>query len=259
MIIRQKLNFSLALRVLCFGLTSVLILTGCAPVTQDEDDVSVPSAQALTPKAEALSKTGNHPYVVDGILYTPLTALNNFSQSGKASWYGKKFHGKKTSSGEVYDMYQFSAAHKTLPIPSYIEVTNLANNKSMIVRVNDRGPFIGPRILDLSYAAAKELGFVSQGTTQVKIESITKIVPSEQVLESKGQVYLQTGVYSQQVNALQAKTQLESKGYQVKVDNADGSLYKVKVGPFSTAVIAFNEKLDLEKILLQPVMLVTEH
>ena len=241
------------------ALLAILMLAGCAPVTQDESETSTTRAQAVTPKAEPLSKTGNNPYVVDGILYAPATELNNYSQTGRASWYGKKFHGKKTSSGEVYDMYQFSAAHKTLPIPSYIEVTNLANNKSLIVRVNDRGPFVGPRILDLSYAAAKELGFVSQGTTQVKIESISKIIASEQAVASKGQVYLQTGVYSQQENALQAKTQLESKGYQVKVENADGSLYKVKVGPFTTAVIAFNEKQDLEKILHQPVMLITEH
>lgn len=231
-------------------------LTGCMPIS-DDNDSSDKDPQVVIPKAEALSKTGNNPYVVDGILYTPLTVLDNFSQTGRASWYGKKFHGKKTSSGEIYNMYKISAAHKTLPIPSYIKVTNLANNKSLIVRVNDRGPFVGPRILDLSYAAAKELGFVSQGTTQIKLESITKILPPADAL-SQAQVYLQTGVYSQQENALQAKNRLESEGYKVKVDNSDGNVYKVKVGPFSTAMIALNEKLDLEKMLHQPVMLVTE-
>jgi len=232
-------------------------LTGCVPIS-DESDSPDKQPEMLVPEAEALSKTGNNPYVVDGILYTPLTKLDNFSQTGRASWYGKKFHGKKTSSGEVYNMYKFSAAHKTLPIPSYIRVTNLANKKSLVVRVNDRGPFVGPRILDLSYAAAKELGFVSQGTTQIKLESITKILRSEENSASRSQVYLQTGVYSQQQNALQAKIRLESQGYKVKVENSDGSLYKVKVGPFTTAVIAFNEKLDLEKMLHQPVLLVTE-
>lgn len=233
------------------------ILTGCAPISNDEAS-SGAQPQRLIPKSEELSKTGNNPYVVDGILYTPLVELDNFSQKGRASWYGKKFHGKKTSSGEIYNMYEFSAAHKTLPIPSYVEVTNLANNKSLIVRVNDRGPFIGTRILDLSYAAAKELGFVSQGTTQIKLELISKILRRSEESLSRGQVYLQTGVYSQQQNALQAKLRLESEGYSVKVDNSDDSLYKVKVGPFTTAVIAFNEKPGLERILHQPVMLVTE-
>ena len=251
---RLRFNFGLLTVSFAFALT----LTGCAPISDDDNEAIDQSAPVLIPKDEALSKTGNHPYVVDGILYTPLTELNNFSQTGRASWYGKKFHGKKTSSGEVYNMYQLSAAHKTLPIPSYIEVINLANNKSLVVRVNDRGPFVGTRILDLSYAAAKELGFVSQGTTQIKIKSITKITAAEQASKSQGQVYLQTGVYSQQANALQAKVTLESKGYQVKVDNSDERLYKVKVGPYTTAVIAFNEKQGLEKILHQPVMLVTE-
>ena len=233
-----------------------LSISGCTPIS-DENNSSDKRSEKLIPKSEPLSETGNNPYIVDGILYTPLTELNNFSQTGRASWYGKKFHGKKTSSGEIYNMYKFSAAHKTLPIPSYIEVTNLANNKSLVIRVNDRGPFVGPRILDLSYAAAKELGFVSQGTTQIKIESISQILRPEDGSMPRG-VYLQTGVYSQQKNALQAKVRLESEGYKVKVDNSDGNLYKVKVGPFSTAVIAYNQKLDLEKMLHQPVMLITE-
>ena len=142
-------------KTLNLGLAIILaVLSGCAPFT-DESDSPDTKAQPLIPRDEALSETGNHPYVVDGILYTPLTELDNFSETGRASWYGRQFHGKKTSSGEIYNMYQFTAAHKTLPIPSYIEVTNLANNKSLTVRVNDRGPFIGPRILDLSYAAAQ--------------------------------------------------------------------------------------------------------
>ena len=104
----------------------------------------------------------------------------------------------------------------------------------------------------------KELGFVSQGTTQVRIKSVSRVLNTEPPSLSKGQVYLQTGVYSQQENAIQAKNRLESQGYKVEVENSDGSLYKVKVGPYTTAVIAYNEKLDLEKILHQPVMLITE-
>lgn len=250
---RQKLK-SLN-RALVFPL--LIMMAGCVPLTE-ESDAPDTSAQSVIPKDEPLSDTGNDPYVVDGILYVPLTELDDYSETGRASWYGQKFHGKKTSSGEIYDMYQFSAAHKTLPIPSYIEVTNLANNKSMVIRVNDRGPFIGPRILDLSYAAAKELGFVTQGTTEVRIKSISKIMKSDSQSLTAGLVYLQTGVYSKQQNALLAKMRLESEGYKVEVDNSDDRLYKVKVGPYETALIAYNEKQDLEKILHQPVMLITD-
>lgn len=234
-----------------------IALTGCTPLSNDNDALDK-RAEWLVPKAEPLSETGNNPYVVDGILYSPLIDAQQFSQTGRASWYGRKFHGKKTSSGEIYNMYKFSAAHKTLPIPSYIEVINLANNKSLIVRVNDRGPFINPRILDLSYAAAKELGFVTQGTTPVKIELISKVLRPPAGDTQPAQVYLQTGVYSQEKNALEAKSRLESQGYSVKVENSDNSLYKVRVGPYTTALIALNEKLDLEKKLDQPVMLITE-
>lgn len=113
---------------------------------------------------------GNRPYRIKGIDYTPQTKRQAFSQIGTASWYGKKFHGHLTSNGEVYDMYGMSAAHKTLPLPSFVKVTNLANQKSTIVRVNDRGPFHGDRIIDLSYSAAYKLGVFHTGTAKVKIE-----------------------------------------------------------------------------------------
>ena len=184
--------------------------------------------------------------------------LDGFTEQGVSSWYGKQFHGKKTSSGEVFDMYQISAAHKTLPIPSYIRVTNLANNKTMVVRVNDRGPFVGARVLDLSYAAARELGFAVAGTTPVKIESLSVIAPK--IDDSTGafdSIYIQTGVFSRQQNAQNAKQKLESRGYQVKVDQRDDSLYTVKVGPFATAKLAWSKKLGLEKSMSQSMILIT--
>ena len=236
----------------------LLWLSGCNGLSDEQADDHQLPPETVIPKNEPLSKTGNHPYVVDGVLYTPLNHLDNFRQSGVASWYGKKFHGKKTSSGEIYNMYQLSAAHKTLPIPSYITVTNLKNNKSLVVRVNDRGPFIGDRILDLSYAAAKELEFVTTGTTQISIESITKIDRVQTSAQSQNLVYLQTGVYAEQGNALNAKDKLETQGYQVKVETTDELLYKVIVGPFTTAQLAYNNKLDLERELHQPVLLITE-
>lgn len=124
------------------------------------------------PKSEPLHRYANRPYVALGKTYVPLTMTGNFKQRGIASWYGKKFNGERTSSGEIYDMYAMTAAHPTLPIPSYARVTNLSNQKSIIVRINDRGPFIDDRIIDLSYTAAHKLGIINNGSAEVEVESI---------------------------------------------------------------------------------------
>lgn len=124
------------------------------------------------PKAEPLHPTANEPYAVFGRDYVPMTALAPYRRQGTASWYGRKFHGQRTTSGEIYDMYAMSAAHPTLPIPSFARITNLENRKSVIVRINDRGPFASGRIMDMSYAAAHRLGFASSGSAQVEIESV---------------------------------------------------------------------------------------
>jgi rare lipoprotein A len=124
------------------------------------------------PKAEPLHRYANRPYTALGKTYTPLETPGNFRETGIASWYGKKFHGQRTSIGEVYDMYGMTAAHPTLPIPSYARVTNTANKKSVIVRVNDRGPFLHDRIIDLSYTAAHKLGIIGSGSAEVEVESL---------------------------------------------------------------------------------------
>ncbi|MFL6710531.1 MAG: septal ring lytic transglycosylase RlpA family protein [Massilia sp.] len=123
-------------------------------------------------KNEALSKYGNRPYVVFGKTYTPINPEAGFVQRGVASWYGKKFHGQRTSSGELYDMYQLSAAHPTLPIPSFARVTSLESGKSVVVRVNDRGPFHSNRVIDVSYTAALKLGLLGKGSHEVEIERL---------------------------------------------------------------------------------------
>jgi len=128
-------------------------------------------ADAL-PRAEPLHKFANRPYTALGQQYLPMTSVQPFRQRGLASWYGKRYHGQKTSSGEVYDMYAMSAAHPTLPIPSYARVTNLSNGRSVVVRINDRGPFKSARVIDLSYVAAYKLGFVQAGQAQVEVEAI---------------------------------------------------------------------------------------
>ncbi len=125
------------------------------------------------PVVVAYSRTGNKPYAVFGKTYTPIVdTITPFKQRGIASWYGKKFHGKRTSSGEPYDMYQITAAHPILPIPSYARVTNLSNGKQIIVRINDRGPFHSSRIMDLSYTAALKLGYLGKGSSEVELERL---------------------------------------------------------------------------------------
>lgn len=128
------------------------------------------------PQVEPYAKRGNKPYVVFGKTYTPITDERPFKQTGIGSWYGKKFHGQKTSSGEPYDMYKMTAAHPTLPIPSYARVTNLLTGKQVIVRVNDRGPFHSDRIIDLSYTAALKLGYLGKGSSQLEVE---RLLPEE--------------------------------------------------------------------------------
>ena len=129
----------------------------------------IPDAQ---PRAEPLHRFANRPYNVFGADYVPAKAVMPFRQLGRASWYGKRFHGKPTSSGEPYDMYSMTAAHPTLPIPSYARITHRASGRSVVVRINDRGPFHKGRIMDLSYAAAHRLGYVNVGSAEVEVEAI---------------------------------------------------------------------------------------
>src|SRR5690606_6140773 len=125
------------------------------------------------PKPEVRTRAGNkNPYTVNGRSYRVLESEAGYTETGMASWYGRKFHGHLTSNGEVYDMFQLSAAHTSLPIPSYIRVTNLDNGKSVIARVNERGPFQPGRIVDLSYAGAVMLGYAGKGTARVRVEAI---------------------------------------------------------------------------------------
>ncbi|MHB8744014.1 MAG: septal ring lytic transglycosylase RlpA family protein [Sulfuricaulis sp.] len=146
------------------------------------DVANIPDA---VPKPEARAASGNEPYTVDGTTYTPLASANGYRERGIASWYGRKFHGKRTSSGEPYDMYAMTAAHKTLPLPTYVRVRNLQNGRSIIVRVNDRGPFLHNRLIDLSYAGAAKLGILGTGTGVVEVEAINPEEPAIQLAQTK--------------------------------------------------------------------------
>jgi rare lipoprotein A len=139
---------------------------------------TIPDAR---PRLEPLSRSANRPYTVFGREYVPATSLRPYKERGIASWYGRKFHGEKTSIGEIYDMYAMTAAHPTLPLPSYARVTNVATGKSVVVRVNDRGPFLHDRVIDLSYAAAYRIGTAQKGSGEVEVEAI---IPGESVIAS---------------------------------------------------------------------------
>ncbi len=147
-----------------------------APHIQDSVPEPIPDIDAIPEpevKDEPRSRVGNRSYAVLGKRYQIRDSAEGYVEEGMASFYGKKFHGRLTSNQEVYDMYAFSAAHKSLPLPSYVRVTNLANGKSVVVRVNDRGPFHAGRVIDLSYAAATKLGFTKQGTARVEVRALT--------------------------------------------------------------------------------------
>jgi len=161
----------------------ILLLAACTTSryqqTHDSIPTKIPNQAQLNdaiPRAEAHSRGGNKNYQVRGINYQVMANAQSFEQTGIASWYGKKFHGHLTSNGEIYDMYAMSAAHKNLPLPTYVKVTNLSNNKTVVVRVNDRGPFHQSRVIDLSYSAAYKLGMLNTGTAQVKITAITDFI-----------------------------------------------------------------------------------
>ena len=164
-------------------LIAVVALAGCGSSPQkggyykDDGPHERPPANLdrisdAVPRTEPLSRGANQPYERFGKRYVPLTSVQSFKQRGMASWYGRRYHGNKTSNGETYDMYAMTAAHPTLPIPSYARVTNVANGKSVVVRINDRGPFKSERIIDLSYVAAHKLGFIQAGQARVDVEAI---------------------------------------------------------------------------------------
>jgi rare lipoprotein A len=231
-----------------------------------ESNVNLDAIPDAVPKNEPLHRYANRPYIALGKTYTPLTSTGNFKQRGTASWYGKKFHGQRTSSGEVYDMFAMTAAHPTLPIPSYVRVTNLANQKSVIVRVNDRGPFLHERAIDVSYTAAHKLGIIGAGSGEVEVESLaasaepTPVAVSAPVpdkpLESSApppvavapvalaslessetSVYLQLGAFKSQEGAEsfmeRMRSELGSLGKQFKMSAKDG-LVRVHIGPYGS-------------------------
>lgn len=257
---KQRVYKNLALLLMLTGLWS------CGTVTEQQDaapkikpDISkIPDA---VPRDEARSKYGNPAsYEVFGKRYYTLASSENYVERGKASWYGTKFHGKRTSSGEPYDMYAMTAAHKTLPLPSYAEVTNLENGRKVVVKINDRGPFHDDRLIDLSYSAATKLGIIGKGTGLVEVRAITSrnviasTVPSTEAVArvtptvntvsaptttmGKVALFLQIGAFSTLSRAEQIKQQvqqqIEDRVHISSVERAQTPLYRVRVGPLES-------------------------
>ncbi|MFW1676613.1 septal ring lytic transglycosylase RlpA family protein [Pontibacter sp. JAM-7] len=228
-------------------------------------DVShIPDA---VPRVEPKSRGGNKsPYEVFGKKYWVMSNALGYRAEGTASWYGRKFHGHATSNGEVYDMYGMTAAHKSLPLPTYLRVTNLANNRQVIVRVNDRGPFHDNRLIDLSYAAASKLDILRTGTGRVRVEAIDPAAwqKTGQITQSpmasapvasrqpEGVVgrYLQVAAYGSQTNAIRAETLLRKELSELAVQTrsvlrGNQRLYRVHLGPLAagTSLLELKERL----------------
>lgn len=259
---------------------SALILSGCASSPAPEKDHSSRYSMSrdrapagnfdasglvdATPRYEAPRSAGNKsPYTVWGKQYSVTGNNDGYVQRGIASWYGEKFHGHKTSNGEVFDMYTMTAAHKSLRIPSYARVTNLDNGRSVVVRVNDRGPFHGDRLIDLSYAAAKKLGYQSRGTARVEVAAITVAqdgtmtlagrpfpggedpLPAERVAEQsapaggsgRSALFVQLGSFSSRSPAEsllgKARDAITDPMRVREVETASGRFHRVQVGPFA--------------------------
>lgn len=199
------------------------------------------------PRIEPIKKAGNKsPYMVFGKVYHVMPDSTGYQEQGKASWYGLKFHGHNTSNGEVYDVSGMTAAHKTLPLPSYVKVTNIANGRTAIVRVNDRGPFHGDRIIDLSYAAATKLGYIAQGVADVKVEAID-VQQWQQEQQAQQHtlpmavktVWLQVGAYTQEATAQSVRQRLvEQFAWPTRVESGIDQFYRVKIGPVADNQVA---------------------
>jgi len=220
---------------------AAVALAGCgggpprqpAPV----DAAEVPDA---VPRAEPRAARGNPPfYEVFGKRYVVLPTADGFVERGVASWYGPGFHGESTSSGEPYDMHAMTAAHKTLPLPAYVQVTNLQNGRSVVVRVNDRGPFKDNRVIDLSYVAAAKLDMIREGTAMVEVRSVGPSSPAARpVAPANGRFFAQAGAFAEEDNARRLARRLAAAGFDnvlVVAARADGrDVHRVRIGPLDS-------------------------
>lgn len=254
-----------------FGCSSVPMMVEKDGAGKRIDTSVIPNA---TPKPEPITKAGNKsPYEVFGKTYWVLPSNKDYKKSGVASWYGTKFHGRLTSNGEIYNMYGMTAAHKSLPIPSYARVTNTENGRSIVVRINDRGPFHGDRLIDLSYAGAMKLGYADKGTANVLIEAIdtspkpkmieptngasaiaapaiTTPKPQPQITKAETADtghYLQIGAFTDMATAEQLKNKIRGLTSQPIVLRSQDKLHKLWIGPIADNIELLSIKAMLKK------------
>ncbi|WP_394210863.1 septal ring lytic transglycosylase RlpA family protein [Enterovibrio calviensis] len=250
-----------------------IVLSGCATknderysIAQDQAPEATPTLEHIEdahPRYEPYSRAGNKNYTVLGQDYEVIKDPETFTtETGIASWYGKKFHGHKTSNGEIYDMYSMSAAHKTLPLPSYVEVENTANGKKAIVRVNDRGPFHEGRVIDLSYAAASKLGVLASGTAPVKVTllNVDKPVENDEWQGARlNRYFVQLAAISDKTKAEKAAASF-SQQFELPTDiHQSGKVYRVRLGPFHdydqtqhAAMLAQEHQINEAFIVVEP-------
>jgi len=216
---------------------ALLLISGCSSFEPRDsaptirlDPESIPDA---VPRFEVIGRAGNRsPYEVLGRTYHLLPSPTGYVEEGEASWYGTKFHGQRTSNGEVFDMFAMTAAHKTLPIPCYARITNLENGRTAVVRINDRGPFHSDRLIDLSFAAATKLGYMEQGTARVRIEVLDPIALPE--LPKAGGYFLQLGAFGDRERA---EALLQNALNLVAVETLieqQGGIFRARLGPIAT-------------------------
>lgn len=238
-----------AVTALCLLLAvSVLLLSsGCGRKTVSGQGLGGSGAGSGQPR-------GTKPYTINGTTYYPLFTADGYAEEGVASWYGKDFHGKMTANGEIYDMYGMTAAHKILPFGTKVRVTNLNNQRSIIVRVNDRGPFVESRVIDLTRTGAEQLGMIQAGTAPVRVETVGTVpglapVPGTPgTYDLKGNFYVQVGAFGNPDNANNLVAALRNRGFGARTYFAQQvGFWRVQVGPFPSLNDAEGRSLNLER------------
>ncbi len=269
----------------------IAVTAGCSKKLPEPLPDSLTTGHAHLPDGKGGIHKVGVPYKVGGRWYKPVADETAYDETGIASWYGRDFHGKHTANGETYDMHALSAAHKTLPLPTLVRVTNLENGRSVIVRVNDRGPFVKERLIDLSYAAAKQLGYADRGTARVRVQTLDMPAPKKTdrlasaakfrltrqphakhtsasgrptrtgtASPLSGRMFIQLGAFSSQDNAIRLQNKLKANFPTIRATeiNLSGKiLYRVRMGPFEDTTNVEQTILSLQhKGFQKPVVII---
>ena len=252
-----------------------LLLSACGGSLFHQGDgpgvpIDTSSIPDVVPRNEPKSKYGNpESYVVRGRRYHVLDSARGYAKNGIASWYGKKFHGRRTSSGEPFNMYAMTAAHKTLPLPTYVLVTNRDNGRKIVVKVNDRGPFVDDRLIDLSYASAAKLGILGNGTGRVEVrvleggQPVPRSSPGSDTVAASGELYVQLGAFQYRANAELLRAQVAGADIRDAIvvvgKSAKGApLYRVRVGPLDDGDVVKAIIAKLDRAGIKPYRIVNE-